>query len=812
MTIRIASAFVADLRSGVRALLTYPILSIVAIVTLGLGLGISITVFSIVNGALFKALPFRDPARVVGLVTNRPSEHSTQNPIAVQDLPTWQSRLTVFESFGAYGRGSIDLSTEAGRPERESVGRLTVAAFRALGVQPMLGRGFQPGDDAAGAPPVMLIDAQLWHDRFGQSPAAIKMMVRADGIDRAIVGVMPARFGFPENARAWVPLVVDPLATARGKGPFYDVIARLAPGATLAQANAQCAGIAAELAREFPQTNGGVEAEVLPYMRLVLDQDAYNLLFTMLGAGIGVLLIACVNVSNLLVARASLRRREVAVRIALGASRGAIVRQHLTEVLVLSALGGVIGLAIGVAGVRWFSDALSVDPPPLWMTFDVDTHVALFVAALILLSALAAGGVPALGASRVGAASALKDDSRSSTSSRLGRFSAVLVTVELAVSCGLLVAAGVMVRSVLQLERMRMPFAVDHVLTMRLDLPSRTYRDLAARVRFFDQLVPRLAAQPGVEAAAAADLLPGAGSRASTIEIEGQSYAKDADRPGARRGLVTPGFFDTFQVKPLRGRLFTAADDPKAMPIAVVNESFIRRHYPGADPIGRRLRTSDGKPGPWLTIVGVVPDLLMRGIGNESESDSGFYQPIAQADVGDIDLIVRTTGDAAAATSLVRAAVAGIDRDLPVYDVRTMADVIRRETWFYVVFGLLFTAFGAAALLLAAAGLYGVMSFAVTQRHRELGVRSALGANGRQLVWLVMRRSLIQLSIGLGLGLALGLLATGPLAVVLYRVNPRDPVVVIVVAVLLAATGILASLLPAWRVTRIDPAIVLVAE
>jgi putative ABC transport system permease protein len=805
---------IIDIRSGVRMLVKYPTLSIVAVLTLGLGIGLSTTVFCVVNGGLFKGLPFPDADRIVALVATNPSQNQPRQPISAQDLTVWQARQTSFDAIGAYGFAAINMSTEDGRPERFSGGQLTVEAFEALGVQPIQGRGFRAGDDKPGAEPVILLSDGLWRDQYGRAPDIIGKSIRANGVYRSVIGVMPEKFAFPIREAVWTPLSIDPLATPRGQGPSYPVIARLKPGVTIAQARAQAATIASQLASDFPATNRGVGADVMPYAKTILGPEIYGLLYTMLGAGIGVLLIACVNVSNLLVARASLRRREVAVRMALGAARHRVVRQHLTEVLVLAAAGGGIGILLSIFGMRWFTQALSVNPPPFWITFDLDYRVMLFVLGLIVLASLLAGALPALHAARVEVGAVLKDDSRSSTSAHLGKFSSGLVIAELAVSCGLLIAAGLMVKSVVQLKSVQMPFGIENVLTARVDLPRGTYPDSAASIRFFEQLLPKLQTLAGVEAATLSDGLPAAGNGSIPVQIEGKAYPQNNDYPLAREGIVTADYFDTFQTKILNGREFTPGDVATSRPVAIVNASFARTHFPNVDPVGRQMkRIRPGNKEPWLTIVGVVPDLIMEGIGNNNASPVGYYIPIAQSDVANgVRIALRTRGEPAAVTSLVRGAVTSLDGDLAIYEVATMRWVIDRQTWFYTVFGTFFMAFGFCALFLAAAGLYGVMSFAVTQRTREMGVRAALGAQGSQLILLVMRKSVIQLAIGLFLGLGLAVLASGALQPVLYHVNPRDLTVFVTVVATLAAASLIASLLPARRVTKIDPVLALAAE
>ncbi|MEN3339792.1 MAG: putative transport system permease protein [Acidobacteriota bacterium] len=804
----------SDVRSGVRMLVKYPTLSIVAVLTLGLGIGLSTTVFCVVNGGMFKGLPFPDPDRIVAVVSTNGAQNQPGRAISVQDFAVWEQRQTSFEKMGAYGFAAMNLSNDEGRPERYSGGQLTVSAFETLRVEPVLGRGFRAGDDRPGAEPVVLLSYALWRDRFGASPALLGRTIRASGVERTVIGVMPETFAFPIREALWTPLSIDPLATQRGQGPDTLVIARLKPGVSLEQARAQAKTISGQLEREFPATNRGVGSDVLPYARTVLGPEVYGLLYTMLGAGIGVLLIACVNVSNLLVARASLRRREVAVRMALGAGRGRVVRQHLTEVLVLATAGGAIGVLLSIFGMRWFTQALSVNPPPFWIRFDLDYRVMLFVTGLVVLASLFAGALPAMHAVRVSAGTVLKDDSRSATSASLGRFSSVLVVAELAVSCGLLIAAGLMIKSVVQLKNVKMPFGIEHVLTARVDLPRTTYPDSAASIRFFEQLLPRLRALPDVDGATLSDGLPAAGNGSIAVQIEGKAYPSVSDYPLAREGIVTAGYFETFRAQVLRGREFSTSDTAGSQPVAIVNESFARTHFPGTDPIGHQMkRIRPGAKEPWLTIVGVVPDLIMEGIGNNNASPVGYYIPIAQSDVANgVRIAVRTRSDPATMTSFMRSAVTSLDPELAIYEVETMARVIERQTWFYTVFGTFFMTFGICALFLAAAGLYGVMSFAVTQRTREMGVRVALGAQGRQLILLIMRKSVLQLVVGLSLGLALALLASGALQPVLYHVNPRDSMVFASVVMTLATASVIASFLPARRVTRIDPVIALANE
>jgi putative ABC transport system permease protein len=410
------SRLIADLRSGARMLIRYPTLSAAAILTLGLGIGASTTVFSVVNGALFKGLPFRDADRIVAIFSTNVAQRALQQPVNAQDLAVFRARQTVFARIGAYGLTAANLAAAGERPERFRAGLLTVDAFEALGVAPILGRGFREGDDRPGADPVILIGYQVWQQRYGGDGGIVGRPIRVDGVLRTVIGVMPERFAFPLRESLWTPLAVPAVPPPRAQAPAYLLVGRLKPGVKIAQADAQLSGFADALARESPATNQGIGTSVVPYSTAGLGPEIFALLYTMLGAGIGVLLIACVNVSNLLVARASLRRREVAVRMALGAGRARILRQQITEVAVLAAAGAGLGVLMSVWSMRWFVRALEVNEPPFWIRFDLDFRVMLFVLALIVVASLLAGVLPALQSARAGAAGALKDDTRSATS------------------------------------------------------------------------------------------------------------------------------------------------------------------------------------------------------------------------------------------------------------------------------------------------------------------------------------------------------------------------------------------------------------
>ncbi len=803
-----------DLSFAIRMLFKNPVLSAIVVLTFGLGIGLTTTVFSIVNGAIFKGLPFEDADRVVALGRNNPSRDIQNMGVSVHDFVDWREQQTVFAELGAINNQTINLAAPDERPERFAGSRVTANFFDIVRVHPILGRPFAAGEDEPGAEGVIVIGYDIWQQRYGGARDVIGKTVRANGETRTIIGVAPEDFAFPFNQQIWIPLEIDATATERGTGPQYLGVARLADGVSLDQAGAQLASIAARLEQEYPESNEGVGATIQPYTETFIGTQVYALLFTMLGAVIGVLLIACANVANLFLARASVRTREVAVRTALGASRGRVIQQMMVEVMVLSIVGGAVGLAIGYGGLEWFGAAISTNPPPLWITFDLDARVVIFVLTTVLFSSLFSGLIPAFRATGGSITEVLNDEGRGSSSFRMGRFSGGLVIAEVALSCALLITAGLMIKSVVQLKTVDLPFAVDNIFTARLNIPQAEYPDSASHIQFYEALLPRLQAIPGVQAATLSDGLPASGNGSRVFEVEGESYATDNDFPVAREGIVTPGYFDTFETPILAGRPFSAMDRTESLPVAVLNETFVRNFFPAGDPLGRRIRMGRrDETAEWLTVIGVVPDLRMEGIGNNDSSPAGFYIPIAQSGVSNfVSIALRTQGAPMVMTPAVRGAVTSIDPNLPIYNVMSMEGVIGNQTWFYRVFGTLFMVFGFVALFLASVGLYGVMSFAVSRRTQEIGIRMALGAEGGGLIRLVMKRGIIQLVVGMALGIGLAALAAGPLQIVLFEVSARDPLVFGMVVTALAATGLLATFVPARRVTRVDPVLALTPQ
>jgi putative ABC transport system permease protein len=796
-----------DLRYGFRLLRKNPGYAALSVVTLALGIGLTTMMFSIVYGAVLRGLPFEEAERLIHVQRHNPSEGIDQMAVTQHDFEDLREQQTVFTGMAGYYTGTVNVSgTE--RAERLDGGFVSPEFFEVLRVRPALGRSFRPEEGLPGAAPVVVLGHDVWTTRYGGDPGIVGRTVRANGEEMTVIGVMPEGFQFPTTQSIWLPLRSSAAQMVRGEGMQLNVVARLRPGVSMDEAQVQVASIAARLAGEYPETNRGVEASVSPLLESFIPEEPRRLLFTMLGGVFMVLLIACANVANLLLGQASARMKEVGVRAALGASRARIVTQLLTEPLATALLGSVLGVGLAWLGIRAFVRAIEDTNRPYWLQFGLDGPVLLFVLALALFAALASGVLPALRATGGSMNEILKDETRGTSSFRIGRLSRGLVIFEIALSCGLLVAAGLMIKSVANLRNIDFGFDTGQVFTARVGLPEAEYPDSAAQLAFFQELHRRLGEVPQARAVALVDALPGTWAPGTRVALEGQAYAEMRDHPNVRRVVAAPGFFDAVEVGILEGRDFGAQDEAGTLPVAIVNESFARRHFPDGSPVGRRVQVgvrSDpaAAPAPWRTVVGVVPDMHVAGV--ENEDPAAVYLPVAQSPVRFMSILARGPANPLALTGGVREAVATVDADIPLYFVDTLAARIGQQTWFYNVFGALFMVFGFVALFLAAIGLYGVMAFSVSRRTREMGVRMALGAKARDVLRLVMRQGVAQLAIGLTVGMALAAGVSQLVATALFQVEPRDPVIFASIVAVLTVTGLLASWIPARRATRVHP-------
>jgi putative ABC transport system permease protein len=800
----------SDLRFGLRMLLKTPGLSLVAVLTIALGVGLTTHTYSTVYGSIIRGLPVPGADRLMHVYEDDTRRGIEQGGTPIRDYLDLRERQTSYEDLAGFFQTTVNLAGDDAPPERFPGLRVSARALDLVGIQPMLGRSFRDGEDGPDASPVAVLSYQLWQSRFAGNPGIIGRFIRANGESTEIVGVMPEGFEFPFDSQIWLPYHLDPNPLDR-RSSWVDVVGRLREGVSQEAASAELAAISAELARTFPDDNEGIVLGQQPFDERYMPAQIAAVFFLMLAATFGVLLIACANVANLLLARASMRTREVAIRTAMGASRARVIRQLMAEALVLAVIGGALGVGLAYIGIDAFNASIAGIRKPYWIDIGIDGTALTFALGVTLLASVAAGTIPALRASGFGVGEILKDANRGSSSLRLGRFGTSLVIGEIAVSCGLLIAAGLMIKSISNLRNTDLGFEPASVLVGRVGLVEADYPERGDRAPFFERLQARLASEPGVESVALANSTPALGANRWSMGVEGESYPADIDYPIVNGNVVTAGFFETVGVRPVLGRAFTQTEVwDESDPVAIVNESFVRRLLDGRNPIGQRVRIGRAdSEWPYARIVGVVPDMYVGGgvggIGDDQIAREQLYLTPATVDVGFMTVLLRTSGPPAALAPTLRRVVSELDPNLPVYDLAPMSEAIQQSTWAFGLFGSLFTIFGVAALFMAAVGLYGVMAFSVSQRKREMGVRMALGAGPDAILRMVLRRGAVQLAIGTGIGLVLGYGMSKPLAFVTYGVDAFDPVVYVAIVGTLGAAGLVACILPARRATRTDP-------
>jgi putative ABC transport system permease protein len=801
---------VRELRYAFRSLLRAPGVSIIAVIALGLGIGLTTVMFSIVYGALYRGLPFEAGDRLMALERSNPGRGAFQIGVTIHDFRDWQARQRSFEDLAAFYQGTVNVRA-AETPERYQGAFVTANTMAILGEEPQLGRAFTADDERSGAPLTLLLSFTVWRDHFGSDPGVLGRSVTVNGEAATIVGVMPEGFMFPERQEVWVPLRLDPVAIPRGQGQTVTVFGKLREGTTLETARTEFTPITDALAAAYPDTNQGVVAQIQPFTEDFIGDEERSTLLAMLATVVLVLLIACANVANLLLARAAVKTRDLAIRVALGASRTRVIIQLLGESLVLALGGAVLGTALAWVGIGLFDRAVAATDPPFWLVFRLDGPILAFVIGVAAVAALVSGGIPALRSSSTDLNAVLKDESRGSSSLHIGKLSRALVIAEVAMSVAILVASGLMIKSVVRLEQMALPFPVEDVFTARIGLFETRFPDADSRDRFWQDVEERTRGIPGVRSTGLMTQLPGLSSGGPPLALDGASYTREEDMPWANSASVSPGFFEVFDVTALQGRLLNDLDTREAPPVAIVNESFVREFFPDGRAVGRLIRLGGlESTNPWREIVGVVPDLRMEGVGDTSPNPpSGLYMPLAQNNITFASLAARTDGPPLAITGEVRSQVSAADQDTPIYFVDTLRARIDEELWFYGVFGTLFAVFGAAALFMASVGLYGVMSFSVSRRVLEMGIRMALGAQGEQVRRLVVRQGMIQIAVGLVLGTGLAVLVARGLRIFFLGAQPWDPLTYLLVFSVLALTGFTASAIPARRATRVHPSVAL---
>jgi putative ABC transport system permease protein len=815
-----------DLRFTFRLIAKERWFSAVAIVALALGIGVNAIGFTVINAVFLRGLPYKDADRLYLLAwQTRSGSRVNLSPAELQD---WRAQNRAFDGLAAFTDGTMNISDDRALPEQARGASVTANAFRVLGQAPILGRDFADGEDRVGAEPLVIIGSGIWKNRYGSDPNVIGRGLRVNGQRATIVGVMPDSMKFPFNTEIWA-LLVPADAVARD-ARVLNVFGRLRAGTAVAGARAELNGIAARLAAAYPDVSKDlVGVRVETFVERFVGGKAKVVFPAVMGAVCFVLLIACVNVANLLLSRSAYRAREIAVRLALGATRWRVVRQLLLESLVLGFIGGGIGLLIAVGGARLIDAGVQDPGKPFWIAFTVDGVVFGYVAATCVVTAMLFGLAPALHVSKTNLNDVLKEGGRGSAGNRRVRWlSGAMIVTELALTIVLLAGAGLMIRSLMKIDALDIGIRTDHLTAMRMELKDSKYATVEARRAFYERLEPRLAAIPGVESIAVTTAVPPFGAGQRSMEIEGRTA--EGQPLSVATVTVSPRFFDVAGVSLLHGRSFGDIDGVPGSETVIVNERMVAQFFKGEDAIGRRLRfvprqtqpappfgsanraVAQGRPAPvWRTIVGVSPS-IRHGSFQDGEANAVVYVPYRQEPPGGGWVLIRSQLPPGSVMDAVRHGVQAVDQDQPVFTIQTVEQMVELNLGPLRVFGTLFVILGAIALALSAVGLYGVMAYSVTERTREIGVRMALGALGRQVSWMILKRGLVQLALGLSIGLAGALALSRLLRSVLIQIAPSDPITFATITMLLTAVSIAACLLPARRATHVDPLVALRAE
>lgn len=815
---RYFETFMADVRFGFRALRRNPGFASIAVVTLALGIGASAAIFSVLNAVLLRPLPWAEPDRAVMIWSKWTAFDKTW--VATGEVVDYRRRSRTLSSVAAWSDGQVNLTGD-GEPERVAFASVSSNLFGTLGTGPLMGRTFTAQEDMPNGPDLVVLGHGLWKRRYASDPGIIGKKILLNGQPFEVLGVMPQDFVLPtdfenpEPSQLWTPLQMDPASTDHGSHGLYAA-GRLQPGATVEAAAQELHQIAQDMTREGQYPVQMQFDTVVLSLKDEVVGDIRPAILLLFGAVGFLLLIACANVANLLLARAEARQREIAVRSALGAGAWRVVRQMLSESLVLTAIAAVVGLSVAFAAVRfvaWWNPA-SI---PRVATAALDWRVLAFTAAVALFTSFLFGLAPALRAARVDLTDSLKEGQTTSAGAGRQLFRRTLVVVEMALAVVLLMGAGLMLRSLWSLQRVDLGLQSSNVLTMRLALPQASYEQPAQVVQFFQQLVERVRAVPGVQSAGAARSLP----LANTIGDWGMVVDGYVPPPGTNaKGdwqIVTDGYIESIGERVIRGRSITAADRTDTQPVALINETMARTYWPGRDALGGRMRLGGSDPKrPFVTVVGIVADVKHNGITGVVKEK--FYIPHTQWHVStsfpirSLVLTVKSHGDPASIAGVVRREIRAMDPTLPIANVRTMDDVVGATLSAPRFTGMLLTAFAALALLLSAIGIYGVLSYVVSRRTREIGIRVAIGAGRLQVLRLVLGQGLMLTLIGVVIGLATAYWASAFMRDLVYGVTPTDPLTFAAVGVLLTAIALVASLVPALRATRVDPLVALKAE
>jgi predicted permease len=823
-------SFFQDLRVGLRVLVKEKSFCFLAVLVLALGIGGATTQFTVVNAIVLRGFSFPDPEQLasVGLIDPKASDQN--NNFGVGNIPTAQDYEDLkaaqdsFSMMAGYLSGSTINLTYKNNPQRYTGAYVTEDLFKIVGVSPVLGRDFTAEDNKPGAEKVAILGDEIWRRDFAADPNIIGQSVRINGKAATIIGVMPPNFKFPFSEELWTPLYNEfpPVPReelfigANNRAPA--VMGRLKPGVTLDQANAEFIALARHLAEDNPKTNQNLtSASVQPLLNAFTGVQLRQTVWAMLGAVILVLLIACVNVMNMQFGRGALRAKELAIRGALGATRWRLVRQMLTESLVVAVFGAVAGVLLAYWAVDLLARAVKAAPfpPPYWWQFTIDAPVLLFTVAITLVATVVSGLVPAFLSARGNAAEIIKEGGRGNSSRLVNVITRVLVVGQIALTAALLIAATLQIKSIRNQTKLDYGYDENALYAARMGLMDGAYPSEDARREFFMRAVRALRANPQFESAAMTDRFRMTFAGAGQYEVDGQNYLTDRDRPRCNFESVSDNYFATLGLKILEGRDFTVDDSDSKQPVAIVNASFARKYWGNQSAIGHQVRIfNPGKPQPWRTIVGVVPDTLMQGPFDQQTESAGFYMPLLGASPATqfCTIVVRPRAGQRADTlgPTLSRAVAELDSNLPIYFPGTPGRFHNEILSGNRLIATLFSIFGVVAFILSAVGLYGVMSFSVNQRTQEFGIRMALGADARRIFRMVMTQGAWQLAIGLvlgagGIALLLGVVAAAALKNILFKVNALDPSIYLAVAGLLTLVAAASCFVPARRATLVDP-------
>ena len=794
-----------DIRFAFRTLVKSPAFTVTAVLCLALGIGVNATIFSCIRAMLLRPFPYRDPGALVAIGEANAKRDWHMNSVSYPNFRSWQADNRSLTNVGIYTGTSYNLAANGGA-EYVPGGNVSWTTFRTLGVSPALGRDFKEDEDRVGAPNVIILGDRLWHDRFAGRRDVLGREILVDGVKNTIIGVMPPDFEFPSSARAWTTMQLDPMKN-RGNHS-WQVIGRLKPGITLDQAQTDLRRIAATIEAQYPQSNTGWGVDV----QTLRDSQVGNIrpvLLIMMASVAFVLLIACANVANLLLARATARSKEMAVRVALGAESWRVMRQLLTESVLVALAGATLGIAFAFGLLQWIKASL-LHGIPFWMRFTIDGQVLLFTVAVAVVTGLLFGLVPALQSSNPNLNETLRDSGTRGASAGRSRqrLRSSLVVGEVALSLVLLVGAALLIRSFLGLQSIKPGFDADGLLTMRVTLTGPHYDSTFKRFAFWDRFLTDLNQRPGVVSAAITNNIPLSGNNNNSFFTLEDRPALLGEEPLLEIRWVSSRYLETMHIPLKRGRMFNQqewADSGVAGRVAVVNEYLANKFWPKGDAIGKRFKFGSATDTTlrWITIIGVAADIKHRQL--TSTPDLQGYMPYRQGGWNTASIVVRAQGDPANITNTVLGSLKQADPQLPAYRVMSMDASITRSYWQQALYGKLFGVFAAIAVVLAAIGVYGVISYAVSQRTQEIGVRVALGAQRGDVLRLVVGHGASLGGLGVVIGLAGGLAVTRFLRTLLYGVSPFDPLSFVGVAVLLTAIALVASYIPARRAANVDP-------